>query len=222
MYSQSWIQLLIVATLSSAAAATQMCRCESNGEDFYSRRRLTHEIHADNAHFESVKIDRTGYYIVDGVRVVAPTECDYHRTLHAQIEEDEKEDRSMFSYFFSHSTGTVRGVEAQKEFVCDTHTIKTPPQHTGMPESVEKFLIQELQKPKYVMDDHNNMVKVDPVVPSLHKRQDGTPYLVESELECESLPLAVRLNYKAMPFHCRCPENVEPAQLPAECQDSTA
>ena len=219
--------LLIVALLSTASVATQECRCESSNEDFYSHRRLTHEIHADNAHFESVKIDSAGYYIVDRIRVVPPIECDYHKSLQDKMakEKDEKNVHyhNIFSFetvnnVFSRAKGTVRGATQKEEiFDCDEHTVSTPPKHTGMPKDIEKFILHELEKPRYEMNEKNQLVKVTPVVKNLHTREDGTPYLVESELDCGSLPLPVRLNYRALPFHCRCPSNVNPDELPVEC-----
>jgi hypothetical protein len=220
MYSQSLIQLLIIAAISSKTAAVEQCRCASKTEgNLYARRRLTHELQTAHG-FQSVKIDSVGYYIVNGVRVVPPIECEHHRTLQAQAAEDEAEARGFFSNLYARA-GVRGSAQPQEIFLCDTHTIRTPPTHSSMPLEVEKFLLHEQTKDSFVLNEENILVKAAPVAPSMHQEQDGTSFLVESEIDCQSLPKAILFNRRAIPFHCRCPTNVDTRSLPKECHSHT-
>jgi hypothetical protein len=228
MMMNTWTLLLAVTTLPSVAGVKH-CRCESDDENLYSRRQLALEIHGN---FHSVKIDGQGYYIVDGVRILPPTECEQHE---GKLEKNDGHSNifNFGSSFFGSRRldnifsrgGSIRGAETNAEssvfFSCDAGVVESPPSGTGMPEDVEKFLLLELAKPKFVMDKTGNLMKDTPEEPFLHETNDGTPYLVESEIECSKLPMSVRLNPRAIPFHCRCPKNVKPTYLHTECHGST-
>jgi hypothetical protein len=220
MRSQSLIQLLIAAALSSTTAAVEQCRCTSAKEgNLYARRRLAHELHAEHG-FQSVKIDSAGYYIVDGVRVVPPVECEHHRNLQAQAVEDEAESRGFLEQLLAR-VGFGSMAEPEEVFLCDTNTVRTPPTHSGMPLEAESFLLHELTQEYFVLDHNNQLVKESRPAPKVRQDQEGTDFLVESELDCESLPKAVWFNRRALPFHCRCPSNVDTRTLPLECHDRT-
>lgn len=204
-------------------AVVEHCRCEVNGEDLYSRRHPTHVLESELG-FHSVKIDRNGYYIADGYRILPRFECDHHRRLHHMHQEEESvEARGFFSYWVSQ--WSVRGANNKDfplVFSCDLFTVSTPPHGSGMPPTEEAFLLAELRKSKYVLDgDGSIFTSKTPFEFTMNTRPDGTHYLIESELDCEKLPLSVRLNRNALPYHCRCPENVNPTGLSDECHDKS-
>ena len=214
------ISLIILFSLASLAAAVEHCRCESKGEDLYSRRRLTRVLQSDHG-FHSVKIDRNGYYVVDKHRVLPPLECEQHRRSHAVNKGGVVEQlRGVFSYWASRLG--VRGTsndDLSRTFPCDSLTVNSPPHGSGLPETEEAFLLAELRKSKFVVNGESNLVREPPIEFNMLTRSDGTRYLAESELDCEKLPLSVQLNQKALSYHCRCPENVNPNMLPDECYD---
>jgi hypothetical protein len=220
MYSQSLIQLLIIAAISSKTAAVEQCRCASKTEgNLYARRRLTHELQTAHG-FQSVKIDSVGYYIIDGSRVLPPIECEHHQTMQAQAAEDEAEARGFFSNLYVR-VGLRGGAQQQEGFLCDTHTIRTPPTHSSMPLEVEKFLLHELIKDSYVLNEENILVKAAPMALSMYQDETNS-FMVESDIDCARLPRSTWYNPRSIPFHCRCPTNVDSRTLPKECHDHTA
>ena len=74
---------------------------------------------------------------------------------------------------------------------------------------VEELILKEYAKPRFAMDDSGQLKKQIRNAPQLHTRSDGSTFLAESELDCETLPLSIRMNRRALPFHCRCPDHIE-------------
>ena len=222
-----WISILL-ATVFSATNAVDRCRCETEHENYYERRRQTQELQQELSSI-SVHIDNRGYYLVDGVRVLPPAECPHPKSRGGE---------TMFSIstLFSHrrrglsgtpfdnlfvpSGGGLRGQQASSPatFACDSQVVATPPALTGVPVSIEEYILQEYSKPRFIMDLASGELKRETrTVPFQHTRSDGSKFLVESELDCSTLPLSVRMNRQALPFHCKCPSHVPISLLPSEC-----
>ena len=196
---QTRIYLLLLLILASAANATitvDHCRCTSKNEgNIYERRLQAHQLQVQHGH-ESVKIDSSGYYVVNGVRILPPAECEYHHDLLLEGEDDDN---------LSQHTGLRTSGKLPEVFVCDTLTTRRPPSRSSMPKNVEAFLRKQL----IAVAQHA----------ATHQDANGATALTESQIDCQTLPKAVLGNRRALPFHCRCPANVDARTLSSECLD---
>lgn len=220
--------LTAFAALTVDAEPVSRCRCEEEGESFY-KDRLEPDFIEESLGLEedSVSVDDNGWIVIDMVKIVPREMCPPQFARHLrELKKGMNKKNNRKNVKNGNNSGNNGNsndgnngndnVFGDNVFHCEAAFATDKPKRGKLDDKTDKFLTDLFNRGDWDFDETGKLVEI----PGRRMRY-GT--IKEEEVDCSDLPLQALLNPRAVPFHCRCSNDVRNKEtLPKYCLNRKA